>query len=64
MLDTFTNKDRHKTVAFMSALVSIGIIDIEEFASVMIGVKEAYVEEDNVSENFLIVLTDWYMSRQ
>ena len=64
MLDTFTNKDRHKTVAFMSALVSIGIIDIEEFASVMIGVKDVYVEEDNVSENFLIVLTDWYMSRQ
>ena len=57
------DKDRHKTVAFISALVSLGIIDIEEFTSVLVSIEEAGVDGDNVSESFLISLADYYRAR-
>jgi len=57
------DKDRHKTVAFISALVSLGIIDIEEFTSVLVSIEEAGVDGDNVSESFLISLADYYRSK-
>ena len=57
------DKDRYKTVAFISALVSLGIIDIEEFTSVLVSIEEAGVDGDNVSESFLISLADYYRAR-
>lgn len=54
---------RYKTVALLSALVSIGIITIEEFTLAMIGLEDVYLEEDNVSEGFLLKLTDYYLGR-
>jgi len=57
------DKDRYKTVAFISALVSLGIIDIEEFTSVLVSIEEAGVDGDNVSESFLISLADYYRSK-
>jgi hypothetical protein len=56
------DKDRHKTVAFISALVSLGIIDIEEFASVLVSIEDACIEGYNVSDSFLIALTEYYSS--
>ena len=59
-----TSADRHKTVSFLSALVSVGIIDMEEFMSVLTMIDEAVVEEDNVSEGFLLKLSDLYRIMQ
>jgi hypothetical protein len=52
--------DRYKTVAFVSALVSIGIITIEEFVTVMAGIEDSGIEEGNVSESFLLRLTEFH----
>ena len=61
MLDKMTDQDKHKTVGLLSALVCIGIIDIEEFTTVMIGLEDVYIEDECVSEGFMAVLTDWYL---
>ena len=54
------DKDRLRTVAFCSALVSLGLIGMEEFVSVMITIDGAVVDEDFVSQTFLQRLTDYY----
>jgi hypothetical protein len=43
-------------------LVSLGIIDIEEFASVLVSIEDACIEGYNVSDSFLIALTEYYSS--
>lgn len=58
------DKDRYKTVGFISALVSLGIIDIEEFTSVLISIEDTGIEGDNVSESFYVLLTDYYRNKR
>jgi len=64
LIEDFEDIDRHKTVAWLSALVSIGLIDIGEFLSVMVCLDSAYVGNEDVSETFLVKLTDYYLVRQ
>lgn len=59
-LDSMNDKDRYRTVAFCSTLVSIGLLSMEEFVSVMVGIDGALIEEDFVSSTFLLRLTEYY----
>ena len=64
MIENFDDRDRHKTVAWLSALVSLGIIDIGEFMSVMISLESGYVGNEDLSSRFLIELAEFYLIAQ
>ncbi len=57
VLDT---EARYKAVAFSSAMVSLGLLTMDEFMSVMVGIDEAQIDESSVSETFLRKLADLY----
>ena len=59
-IKTMDDKDRYRTVAFCATLVSLGLIGMDEFVSVMVGIDGAFIEEDFVSTAFLLRLTDYY----
>jgi len=54
--------DKHRAVAFVSALVSLGLIGMEEFITVMVDVDSSTIGEEDVSETFLMRLTEHYRS--
>jgi hypothetical protein len=58
-----TDKDRLRAVSFCSALVSLGLLDIEEFMSVLSRIEDAVIEEDMTSEGFVLRLAEYYSSR-
>lgn len=52
--------ERLRTVAFMSTLVSVGLIGMSEFVTAMSLIEEAVLEDDNVSESFLLCLSEGF----
>lgn len=57
-----SSEDRHRAVAFCSVLVALDVIGMEEFIRVVIVIDSAEIEEEDVSQGFLVKLAEFYRS--
>jgi len=49
-------ENRRVVVGILSTLVVLGVIGMDEFVEVIVGIEGCFLEVDSVSESFLIVL--------
>jgi len=47
------DRDKLALIRILSSMVSIGLIEMDEFALVLVGVEETEISELNVSETFM-----------